>query len=150
MRVPGEPFHGRTADSSPPWQVSSAPSAASCGRDCSVTWATLLIDASASPRKPTAAAMSGGAEGPGSRLPPAPFLHLPLQSRRLDPERLARRREVPAGGGERRPNAVLLLPVLDHPVQRPLADAQQPRRLLAVARGPLQRSLDEVPLHFRQ
>ena len=25
MRVPGEPFQGRTGDSSPPWQVISAP-----------------------------------------------------------------------------------------------------------------------------
>src|SRR5207244_432486 len=44
----------------------------------------------------------------------------------------------------------VLLPVLDLAVHRPLADAQQLRRLLAVAARQLQRLLDVIALHLRQ
>ena len=52
MRVPGEPFQGRTGPRSPPWQTTSAPRVSSGGRDCSDTWATPPMEARASPRKP--------------------------------------------------------------------------------------------------
>ncbi len=51
-RVPGDPPHGRTADSSPPSHRSSAPVGWSGGRDWRSTFATPPMAASASPRKP--------------------------------------------------------------------------------------------------
>ena len=51
-RVPGAPFHGRTALSSLPLHSTHAPDEWPCGRDCKTTWATPPMDASASPRKP--------------------------------------------------------------------------------------------------
>ena len=64
---------------------------------------------------------------------------------------------APASAPRRRPTSlqrladlVLQLPVLDHAVQRPLADAEHPGRLLAVAVGQLQRLLDVVALDLAQ
>ena len=49
-----------------------------------------------------------------------------------------------------RRNLVLDLPVLHHAIQRPIANAEQARRLVAVVLGQFQSPLDEVTLDFVQ
>ena len=77
MRVPGAPFHGRTADkvAAVAGDLGAARSRRG-GRDCSVTWATPPMEASASPRKPSVSMrkrssadgqLAGGVAGEGQR-----------------------------------------------------------------------------------
>src|SRR6187549_2339405 len=65
-------------------------------------------------------------------------------------ERLGGYGDVAAGRVDCFLDAVLQLPFLNLAVERSLADAEQPSRLLAIAGGQFQRLLRIVTFHFRE
>src|SRR5215208_4071437 len=81
--------------------------------------------------------------------PRAEFFELPLQGLGRHPQLLGRRPHVAVRAGQGLFDPVLGLPLLDHPVQRPLTDPQELGRLLPVPdhfQGPLR----IVPLDLTQ
>ena len=75
---------------------------------------------------------TGSANLRSGRLHP-PLLQLPLQELRSNLQRRRRFFQVSPGLGQGGADLVLLLPLLDDPIERPLADAEFPSGFLAVA-----------------
>ena len=69
---------------------------------------------------------------------------------RLHVQLLAASATLPPASSSASPDLVLQLPLVDLAVERPLADAQHPGRLLTVAFRQRQRLLDVVALHLDQ